>query len=96
MSVTIRKATPEEKGHGLRTSQLYIVEKDGTSVGCIVKARNGRRDIHPWKVHDTKGTKLAAFYEDKDAATIGPDFFDYDRCKIGGKVAAFTYARRTF
>lgn len=95
MSVNITKIPSPTKGE-----TRYLVESKGKAVGLITKAKNTRTDIHPWKVFQINGaplpnTMLATFYDDADSVKIGPAF-DYEKCKIGGKVAAFTYARRAF
>lgn len=95
MSVKITKIPSPFKGE-----TRYLVEKGGKAVGLITKAKNTRTDIHPWKVFRIEGdmkpnTKLADFYDDADSVKIGPTF-DYNTCKIGGKTAAFLYARKHF
>jgi hypothetical protein len=97
MSVTIRKATAAEHGKTFVRSRCYMIEHGGKVVGIIRKDRNTKTDVHPWKVFAVGpfGGLLATFYDDADAAKIGPAF-DYETCKIGGRVAAEVFARRYF
>ncbi len=95
-AITIQKAEKAQKG-SLRGT-VYLCFKGSTYVGMIQKIANTRTDIHPWKVFKSRGglgtplDMVATFYDDADSVKIGPAF-DYETCKIGGKAAAFTYAR---
>lgn len=89
--VTIMPATKNETPKG---KTLYLVFRDGKLVGTIWKPHNTRSDVYPWSVREMGGDTLAHFYNDADSTKI-PNF-DYDKCKIGGKVAAFLFAATHF
>ena len=95
--LTIRKATEAEKG--TTKDIMYLVLNGSNAVGIITKIKNTHTDIHPWKVFRCEigkpNTLLGVFYDDADSVKIGPSF-DYQNCNIGGRTAAFVFARKVF